>query len=381
MTVSGRSKLDPIMSFAGILGFADSPAAIDAHFSLAERMPQYVAIRQFIIYHKRDMLDIIEKHAIRFPEFEQLNTSFPAYKIGISNSERHISGVIAIMPGSKTDISRIITVSFSSFWVMVVRRLVRGFYPNAMPVFFRQQEISEALSSLESSLPAGYTIHLSDVTSREERIMDPNSRRKEYDTRRLWTDTPWRDVFLNAQENGEWFTGLKFSIQRERNTRTSYTIASGRLYKHGEIHYDFYHEKISNTVIVALEQSAHERLSLLQERGIRERNYNPSDPIEIAFDFDAFSRVEDIRGFGNIMAKYPHSTKAVYHSNPYYHASIADILDGSSFDMWVLSQNKIVVIPQAKSSPQAFERLIAYVFSEFNEGTVNVYEDSDQVSE
>ena len=66
---------------------------------------------------------------------------------------------------------------------------------------------------------------------------------------------------------------------------------------------------------------------------------------------------------------------------PRLNASIADIVDGSSFDMWVLSKNKIVVVPQAKSSAQAFERLIAYIFSKFNEGTVNVYEESDQATE
>jgi hypothetical protein len=377
MPVPVKSKLDPIMSFAGVAGIAEDPAAIDVHFSMIEKLPQYVAIRQFVIYHKKNLQDTIEKHVVGFPEYEQLNGSFPVYKLGISNSERHISGVLAVIPGTTANISRIVTVSFSSFWTLIVRRIVRGFYPGAMPVFFRQQEIGEAMLSLESSLPNGYSIHLSDVTSRGERQTTVRSKRKEYDTRRLWTDTPWKDVFQTAQESGEWFTGLKFSIQRERNAGKPINVASGRIYKQGEIHYDFYHEKISQTVIKTLETYAHERLLLLEERGIRERNYNPSDPIEIAFDFDAFSRVEDIREFGEIMARYPHSTKAVYHSNPYYHASIADILDGSSFDMWVLSQNKIVVIPQAKSSAQAFERLISFAFSEFNEGTVNVYEDSE----
>lgn len=380
MTTSRKSKLDPIMNFAGIVGIADNPAAIETYFSLTERMPQYVAIRQAIIYHKHEFLDTFEKQLYKFQEFEKINSSFIAYKIGNEFGERHINGVIVIIPSNKPDFSRIITVSFSNFWMMVVKRLIRGFYPIAMPVFFRQQEISEALLSLESFLPEGYSIHLSDVTSREARSKDVHSKRKEYDTRRLWTDTPWKDVFLNAQENGEWFTGLKFSIKNIRKTGSPYTIVTGRLYKFGEIHYDFFHEEISKTVIASLEQSAQVRLSLLQKRGIWERNYNPSDPIEIAFDFDAFSNVEDIRAFGNIMAKYPHSTKAVYHSNPYYHASIADILDGSSFDMWVLSKDKIVVVPQAKSSAQAFERLIAYVFTEFNEGVVNVYTDTDQIS-
>jgi hypothetical protein len=377
MNIRENSKFDSIMSFAGVAGIAEDPSAIEVHLSMTSKLPQYVAIRQFFIYHKEDLQEIIFNHISVFPEFDQLNKSFPVYKLGINNGERNITGVLAIIPGTTNNISRIITVSFSSFWNMIVRRIVRRIYPRAMPVFFKQKEIGAGLLSLESSLPNGYSIHLSDVTSREERIITGNTKRNEYDTRRLWTDTPWKDVFSTAQESGEWFTGLKFSIQRERNTGKPHPIASGRIYKQGEIHYDFYHELISQTVIKTLEKYAHERLTLLEERGIRERNYNPGSPIEIAFDFDAFNKVEDIRQFGEIITRYPHSTKAVYHSNPYYHASVADTLDGSSFDMWVLSQNKIVVIPQAKSSAQAFERLISFVFSEFNEGTVNIYEDSE----
>ena len=381
MASSVLSRFDPIMSFAGMAAMAESPATIDAHFSMAQRMHQHVAIRQFIIYHKGNVLVPIDKQAWKFSEFEPLNSAFPVFKIGLSKSEKEISGIIAIVPGSQNNISRIITVSLSDFWDVIVRRLARGFYPDAMPVFFRQQEIEEALLALETSLPQGYSIHLSDVTSREVRSKATPSRRKEYDTRRWWTDLPWRTVFSQAQEKGEWFTGLKFIIQREDKTGAAHSIASGRLYKNGEIHYDYYHEKFSDTIVAALEQRASERLSLFQDRGTRERNYHPSEPIEIAFDFDAFTDVEDVREFGAIMSKYPHSTKAVYHGNPYYHASIADFLDGSSFELWVLSQNKIVIIPQAKSSAQAFERLISYVFTEFNEGTVNVYEESEQISE
>lgn len=381
MASSGHSRLDPIMSFAGMAAIAESPAAIDAHFSMAQRMYQHVAIRQFIIYHKGDVLVPIDKQAWKFTEFESLNSTFPVFKIGLGKGDKDISGVIAIVPGSQENISRIITVSFSDFWDAIVRRLARGLYPDAMPVFFRQQEIEEALLALETSLLQGFSIHLSDVTSKEVRSKTSSSRRKEYDTRRWWTDLPWRTVFSQAQEKGEWFTGLKFIIQREDKSGAAHSVASGRLYKNGEIHYDFYHEKFSSTIVATLEHKASERFSLFQERGIRERNYQPSEPIEIAFDFDAFTGVDDVREFGIIMSKYPHSTKAVYHGNPYYHASIADFLDGSSFELWVLSQNKIVIVPQAKSSAHAFERLISYVFTEFNEGIVNVYEESEQISE
>lgn len=352
------------------------PSAIDTYLSVASKMPQYVSIRQFIVFHKKDILQAIDKQAWRFSVFESLNRDFPVFHIAQhKKTGDEISGVIAVIPGVFEDISRIITVSDSNYWDKLIRRkLVRHFYPDAMPIYFRQQEIEDALESLDLSLPDGYSLQISEVTSKEMRTGSQPSPKKAYDTRRLWTSTPWREPFTHAKENGEWFTGLKFSIQRGKS---SDPIATGRIYKYGEVHYDFYHEKISSTVLYSLEQLASQRLSLLQNRGIRERNYQPGESLEISFDYAPFDEIEDIRAFGTIMASYPNATKAVYHGNPYYHASIADFDDGSSFDMWVLSKNKIVIVPQAKSSAQAFERLISYVFTELGEGTVNVYEESE----
>jgi len=111
----------------------------------------------------------------------------------------------------------------------------------------------------------------------------------------------------------------------------------------------------------------------LHGRGVRERNYQPGLPIEISYGHDIFVDAEEVRRFGDVISKYPNATKAVYHANPYYHASVADFLEGSSFGIWVLSPRRILLVPQAKSSEKAFERLISYIFSEFREGTIGEY--------
>lgn len=377
MAKLGQLHLSAIKNYEGFAEVADNPAAIDSYLSLSSKLPQYVAIRQFIIFHKKDILQAIEKQAWRFSAFESLNSKFPVFKISqYTKSNDEISGVIVIVPGIFENISHIISISDSNFWDKLIRRkLVHHFYPDAMSIFFRQQELEDALETLDLSLPDGFLLQISEVTSKEMRTKTQSSRKNVYDTRRLWTNAPWREPFVQAKENGEWFTGLKFSIQKNNSLNS---VASGRIYKNGEVHYNFYHERFSSTILHSLEEMASQRLSILQNRGIRERNYQPSQALEIAFDNLPFESIEDIRAFGIIMSAYPNATKAVYHGNPYYHASIADFDDGSSFDMWVLSTNKIVVVPQAKSSVQAFERLISYVFAELGEGTVNVYEESEE---
>lgn len=116
-----------------------------------------------------------------------------------------------------------------------------------------------------------------------------------------------------------------------------------------------------------------QRLQKFQKKGIRERNYQPSIPLEILFDYNKFDDIEEIRRFGSVLTKYPNSSIAIYHSNPYYHANLADFDDGSSFDIWILSSKRVIIKPQLKASPQAFERLISFISSEYGEGEICDY--------
>jgi len=258
---------------------------------------------------------------------------------------------------------------------VAIKPFLKKIYPFAMPVFFRQQEIENALLNLEDQMGDKYQVQIADVTSKEERL-GSDVKRKYLDTDRRWTNLPVRDAFNQAREREQWFTSVRFQINLKKKDGNSLSqIAVGRLYKYGEVNFDSLYGEISRSLIEVLENAAAERLSLLQGRGIKERNYEPGKPIEIAYEFEAFPDVQAIRKFGQVIQAYPNSTKAVFHANPYYHASVADFLDGSSFDVWVLSQRRVVIIPQAQSSAQAFERLISHIFSKFGEGTVNEFQE------
>ena len=50
-----------------------------------------------------------------------------------------------------------------------------------------------------------------------------------------------------------------------------------------------------------------------------------------------------------------------------------ELVDGSSFDLWILSPARVLIAPQAKASPQALERITSYIFYEFREGNIKEY--------
>ena len=368
-------NIQPIKIFEGYADNLGDLNALQSYLAVMPKLSRNLYVRQFQIFHKTELFEIIKKKVSGITRIRKIsnNSDFFCFEFKIGNTKNVDRGYFAIIPGSSKEFSRITSISYSDYWNIVVRRIVKRLYPEAMPVFFRQDEIENAFLNLERSLGMNFRIRIADVTAKEERNQN-NVKQRTFDTQRRWTDLPIKDVFTQAKERGQWFTGLRFVIQqRYGNSDRFISKASGRIHKYGEIYFDHFYSEISKNFLDILEALASKRFSILDGRGLREQNYQAVKPIEIAFEYEIFNDIEEIRRFGRVVSNYPNATKSVYHSNPYYHASIADFLDGSSFDLWVLSPQKIVILPQAKSSSQAFERIISHISSNFYEGVVDEY--------
>jgi hypothetical protein len=376
--VGSTPKYDPIKAFEGWL--ADSPSPIN-FFNVLQffnKFDDHIQLRQFILYHKGDFTPVIYRMSriskIEFVTYNSKSWLFTARSIP-KDQGNDIEGILAIVPGKFPNMFRVVTVSKSLFWSNIVRKLVKRSYPEAMPVFFKQNEIREALKNLENNVEDKLRIRILDATLKAKRDTRQIQGKSKFNTDRVWRDLSIDEMFEEATEKNQWFTSLTFAIQKAigKQEQSYHTIATGRIGKFGEIFSNFYFNSIEEHVISTLESYASDRLELYQKRGIREREYRPSPPLEILFSFNIFDDIEEIRRFGRTMAKYPDSSIAVFHGNPYYHANIADYDDGSSFDVWILSPNRVLIAPQARSTPQGLERIISYVFYEFREGAVREY--------
>jgi hypothetical protein len=367
-----EQAIDTFNNFASTTDAAD---AIDTFLSMQQKLPMHVAVRQFLIYHDGDLeITILDKFAGRFHSLDLVNPAVSVFRLSTLNvdDETPNTGFFAILSSNRPNIYRLLSISFSQFWYRAIRKLVKGLYPEAMPVFFRQAEIQDALISFEQQLGPKFRIRIADVTMKGTRG------NRFYDTERLWTDLSVSESFESAMDRNLWFTSLRFIVQQQTSQPNGYrNIASGRLYKKGEIFYDFYHFEIVSYLLKVLIEYSANRLQLLSRRGIRERNYQPGFPLEIFYEDEVFSDLAEIHRFGEAIQKYPNATKAVFHGNPYYHASVADFLDGSSFEVWIASPSRTIIVPQARSSVQAFERLITHILYEFKEGKVNEYTGSN----
>jgi hypothetical protein len=61
---------------------------------------------------------------------------------------------------------------------------------------------------------------------------------------------------------------------------------------------------------------------------------------------------------------------SVVHSNPYLQLSVIDYIDGSTFELWVLSPRELIIVPQLKGTVAAIRRLVSHVFDNYAEGSI-----------
>jgi hypothetical protein len=109
---------------------------------------------------------------------------------------------------------------------------------------------------------------------------------------------------------------------------------------------------------------------LLKDRGRATRNDLSPRPILIEYAGGIFSDRSQNQRLIAVLAKLPKASLSVFHANPYFRASIVDFGDGSSYDLWVLSDTRLVISPQMRCTYASIERVSNHILSAFAEGEV-----------
>lgn len=377
----GRRMENAIELFEEKARTATSYGQVDEFLAFVPGTLRYVAFRIYLLFHAGDLVSLLSERARYIDGLTVLNPEVGAFGLQREYGRkevRSVRGVFTILPSSVANIHRLVSVCRGDFWNIAVKRYVLHSYPRIVPVFFRQTELRKALEGFESGLGSEYRLMVGEVSMKERRAgLDSDRGPVVYDTDRKWTYRTIRDVFDEALERRQWHTSIAFHVQRLVKERDRYArVAFCRVYKYGDVHFDRLYREVTDILLPVLEKAAKERMELFSNRGIRERRergFEPAMPLEITYTLDVFDQTENLRRFADVIRKYPHATKAVFHSNPYFHASVADFLDGSSFEVWVLSPRRILVVPQAKASAPALERLISHISIEFREGDLGEY--------
>ena len=98
------------------------------------------------------------------------------------------------------------------------------------------------------------------------------------------------------------------------------------------------------------------------------------EPTVIRFGSKIFKDAGKNRHYVDMIANMPDSSISKYHVDSHIHLSLVDYMDGSSYDIWVVTSDRLVIMPQIKVTGPSLKRLVNHIFECMGEGSVEKYE-------
>jgi len=300
---------------------------------------------------------------------------------GLSHFEYHrkfgrekqhsVAGQFVVAHPTSDPIYLLLFIAEPRFWRQGILPLTESLYPKAARPFLTQGEIHRLLKNVQRA-----------VQPQRLRVLEFSSKqrlaavaRKRFQSVREWTDREFDSVFKEAAERNVWFRSVSFDIVAEEHGRLVPRGAGAKLSKYGYFGCDGNFPLFEKTIIRDLIQIASERLKFFSNRErLSTPNHAPS-PLQIEYEFDIFKASDQTTKLVEAMRRFKHGRCTILHANPYVHLSIVDNIDFSPADLWVLSQNQILLVPQIRASEVALKRIVNHTFENFREGKISEFQE------
>ncbi len=272
----------------------------------------------------------------------------------------------AVKSSQYKNIFVIISIENSFFFLKGLLPHFKKAYPNVSLTFITHKRLKNLL------------IDFRDKNQFKDFIIVRTTTYSRVDKNKIMPSVNWPEFTLEkafewvADENG-WFQNLAFKFKRSQGPKQEASISRNGVIKstgYAKLIYDYFMTPIAKTVF--------ENVEFFGKRSRRDNPNRDIRPLSIGFDYDKFGEVEENQKFISSMRSMKASSVSVMHGNPYVHLSLFDYFDGSTFDIWVLSADKIIIVPQLKSSFQAVKRLLNHIFDNYAEGEIQDYKVEEQ---
>lgn len=278
----------------------------------------------------------------------------------LPGGERNLRGEFGFFKNQAQNVWTAFTSEDRDFFEKGLSRYLESHRPTATPSYSTSEELRRILASLEGQADGYLTVQKAVLYSHDEEGEITFKKR------------PFRNLFNTAQAQRMYVDKVEFTLENR-----------GELLLHAFLSRDgvsyFYGGEASllrTLFLPQLVKTSQQKSDLLRGRARSE----PSDetkPIEVVFDRPALESREDNERFINALSSLPRGSLAVFHDNPYLHASFLDLNDGSSYEVFVTDQNRISILPNFRSSVYSLSRVLEGIFREFQEGEVEDPESPD----
>ena len=248
----------------------------------------------------------------------------------------------------------------------VFTKFVSKYFPDISKVFLTNNEIYLILSKLEKK---DHKIMIESAIGKKRL----EGKKKESIIR--YTDKPYKEVFSEIGQGDQWVQSVRYraDIGVDENGKN---ISAFK----GTITRECYFAIRSNFGILIHEIIPHAlKLASVRNRHLKISSESASkskpEPVVIKFETDLFVDIKKNELYLESIATMPSCSISKYHNNPYVHASLVDYKDGSSYDLWVLTQNRLIIIPRFEASMASMSRLVNHLFERIGEGQVEKFEE------
>ncbi len=337
-------------------------------FGLSSKFP----VKFLFLISKGDLFQLIKewlpyRYSLWFlEEHDELITVKISREIR-GREKRHISGNFNLMRYKNTNIYIALTHEKQEFVKKVLSKFFGNFYSESSRLHLTSGQIQDILDLIKEKMDCRIITDRVISYSRLDRerfvIIGKKPRLKESDVR--WTEEDYKESFRRAAENDQWIDRISFYTQRGDNLLFHASLSREGLFECDNKVKEFY-ETITEYLLGVGRRS----IDLYSNRSRMENN-GEIKPIVIEYPNNIFENLQQNKKLIKVISEFPKSSYSVYHSNPYVHLSLVDYVDGSSYDLWVVSADRLVIVPQIRATFNSLSRLCEHVLKRFSEGRID----------
>lgn len=251
----------------------------------------------------------------------------------------------------------------------VITKLFSKHYPVISRIFLTNQEMRWIFENMEKSTRCEIQVDSSIGKKRMAGMVNKKESQVTY------TNVPYPEVFDEILARDRWVQSLKFTashVTRDKKEVSREYAYSGIVSRDCFFACEGQFEPFLESVLPQVVRFAKARVEYLRKRAESAPNPKP-EPVVIKFEEELFTEPSKNRQYIDAIAELESCSINEYHTNPYVHISMLDYLDGSSYDLWVTSSDRIVIIPHFSASAASMARLLNHIYERIREGETEEY--------
>jgi hypothetical protein len=305
------------------------------------------------------------KSSVRLIKKEKENNSVSLYKLThINKKDKNIESYGYFILYRHPDYANVFiafTFEESIFFNQELRPFIKSFYPVIIFTFIKSKNLKDLSEQfkLRNEISEIKINRASHILRKEDERSFPAL---------TWPNTSLDEAFNWAHENNGWFKSLKFEAIRNNKMISSIFID-----RHGIVRANLNFEMVYKSFIQPICKYIDSNFKQFKNRDRRSNEDLVAKPLVVEYDSEIFKNVDENIIFINAISRLDNASVSKLHGNPYIHLSIIDYLDGSTFDLWVLNNKEIILVPQMRGTMASIKRILNHIFDTFAEGEIKDY--------